>query len=243
MSSLIVIGSSSRGNAYALLTSSGTLLIEAGCPLRNVRNLIRMEFVRGAIVSHRHMDHAKYVSDYALRFPVAAPKDVIDHYGLGPTAILLKDNTPQYVGGFFILPILVPHSDSDGRPCPCFAYLIQHQETGPVLFVTDTFNLPVIIPGIRHFIIEANYDDAILDAMVRSGHTRPAQKERIILSHMSLDNCIATLDQCGVKKARSITLVHLSRDHSQGTMFRERVLTSFGIPTFIARPSAVINLS
>ena len=64
---LIVIGSSSKGNSYALQAESGEiLLLEAGVPLKEVKKAIgyKTEKVVGVLVSHIHVDHCKYIKDY-----------------------------------------------------------------------------------------------------------------------------------------------------------------------------------
>ena len=64
---LIIIGSSSKGNSYALQSDSGEiLLIEAGIPLKEVKRAIgyKTSKVVGCITSHVHSDHAKYIPEY-----------------------------------------------------------------------------------------------------------------------------------------------------------------------------------
>lgn len=64
---LIIIGSSSKGNSYALQSDSGEiLLIEAGIPLKEVKRAIgyKTSKVEACLCSHRHSDHAKYIKEY-----------------------------------------------------------------------------------------------------------------------------------------------------------------------------------
>ena len=73
---LHIIGSSSRGNAYALEGQKEILLIEAGCRMALVNQAInwQIEKVVGCVVSHEHVDHMGTVKEYSgLGFPVYAP--------------------------------------------------------------------------------------------------------------------------------------------------------------------------
>ena len=60
--------------------------------------------------------------------PVFSCKEVVDKYA-GVTELKLGEAV--MLGGFKVQPMEVPHS------CQCYAYLIQHEEIGKLLFVTD----------------------------------------------------------------------------------------------------------
>lgn len=237
---LIVIGSSSAGNSYAIVTKEQTLLLEAGLQLAKVRKEVDLSKVVGCVVTHKHKDHAAYVGSYYMRFPLAAPKSVVSFSK--SNAVCLEDKQPHKIGQFIVYPIEVPHQDADGAPCQCFAYLIMHQSFGSLLFVTDTYNLPVIVPKVNHFLIEANYTQDMLDKDLITGGITKIQRERIILSHMSIDNCIEIINQCGTSSTKTITLCHLSQRHSQPSVFKSLVEMHTGIPTYIALPGATIPL-
>lgn len=54
---LKVLSSSSRGNAYILKSPTGTLLIEAGIPFREIQKGLGFDLkgVVGCLVSHEHL--------------------------------------------------------------------------------------------------------------------------------------------------------------------------------------------
>ena len=74
------------------------------------------------------------------------------------------------LGGFKVQPMEVPHS------CQCYAYLIQHEEVGKLLFITDCVRFNYKIKGINHVLIESNWCEEILinnlcnDVETRSHH-------------------------------------------------------------------------
>lgn len=242
MAKLIVIKSGSSGNSYALQTDTGTLLLEAGVGLNVIRRHVNPADCIACIVSHRHGDHAKYAKNIASRIPLAAHPDVLEYKDIKHNGIVLQNEHTTALGQFSVSPFLVPHSNSDGSPCPNFGFVIHHPEFGEALFLTDTFNCPVRIPYVRHFIIEANYSDELLNDAVARGATAPSQRRRVHLSHMSIDACINTIHQCGYSKAKSITLIHISQRHADPELFKERCQYNFGIPVYIAKPGEEIPL-
>ena len=75
---LHIIGSSSKGNAYALEGRKEILLIEAGCRMALVNQAINWQIgkVVGCVISHEHEDHIGRVKEYSgLGFPVYAPPE------------------------------------------------------------------------------------------------------------------------------------------------------------------------
>ena len=63
---LVTIGSSSAGNCYLLQGKHETLVIECGINTSQVKKALNFDFsaVVGAVVSHSHNDHSKYVNDF-----------------------------------------------------------------------------------------------------------------------------------------------------------------------------------
>lgn len=236
---LHVISSSSAGNAYALVAENGdTLLIEAGVPFKEVIKTIGVRNFVATIISHRHGDHAKCIRDYLQRCPVYCNEDVASTLNATYNDIRIINQMETYHDGAFAFsPFEVKHD------VPSFGYIINHKEMGSMLFVTDTYTLPFAFQGVRHFLIEANYDEELLREKVKSGDTNSNQAARIAASHMSLQQCINNLKDCNAQTAETITLCHLSSRHSKPEFFRDTVASAFGVPTYIASKKSVIPLS
>ena len=239
---LIVINSNSSGNAYALDTGKEILLLEAGMKMADVKRAIdfRLANVVGCVVTHEHGDHAKCAVEYA-RFGV-------DIYG--PEALKEKKDFPygrftaltesftKKIGSFSVTPFKNCHD------VPIFGYLIYHKDLGVMLFSTDSYKLEMTLTGINHFLIEANYSDAIIKENFKQGKIDKHQVDRIMLSHMSLDYCVKYLRDCQADRtARTITLCHLSERNSDPKQFRDTVAGAFGVPTFIAAKGIVVGLN
>lgn len=152
----------------------------------------------------------------------------------GVTAV--EHGKTYHLGNFSVTPLAVEH-DVD-----CFAYLI-HGECGVIEFATDCWNLHQVVKGVAHYLIEANYQDDILDEAVREGRTVASQADRIRLSHMSLKHCIEYLKMCEADKtAKTITLIHASGRHLDKQNAELAVAGQTGVATWVAKQGLEIVL-
>lgn len=226
MMTLTVIGSGSSGNCYLLQDSKEALVIEAGLPLdKTVKAALGWDIgkIAALIVSHRHDDHAKFAWQYAeAGFTVLASKDTIDNCHLQGIRCVreIQPGTWYGVGGFKVLPFPLRHFNTDGTPCPNLGFLIHHPECGRVCFFTDCESftrevmtddglrfVPYDFPEVDHWLMECNYDDAIIN---RSKRIPDFVKDRIKHSHMSLRNTLKVARSVDLSQAREILLIHVS---------------------------------
>lgn len=238
---LIVIGSNSMGNAYALDAGGEILLLEAGMKMADVKRAIdfRLQDVVGCVVSHCHGDHAKYATEYAkFGVKVYCNDDVISKKQFPyDTCHEIKTGKTYHIGNFSATPFDVAHD------VPCFGFLVKHSSMGVMMFVTDTYKIPLYVSGINHYIIEANYSDELLKQNVWNGKVDKQQADRIMLSHMSLDYTVKYLQDCKAEKAYSITLCHLSERNSNPQLFQKTVTGAFGVPCYCAQKGLVVELN
>lgn len=238
---LIVIGSNSAGNAYALDAGGEILLLEAGMKMADVKKAIdfRLQKVVGCVVTHSHGDHSKYAVEYAkFGVKVYCNEDVEEKksfpYG---TCNVMKDGKTYRVGKFLVCPF------NNFHDVPIFGFLIQHDDMGVMLFSTDSYKIGFNITGVDHYLIEANYSDAMLKENVWKGNIDKAQSDRIMLSHMSLDYAVQYLRDCRADKSRNIVLCHLSERNSDDEQFRNTVTAAFGVPCHIAKKGLVVEFN
>ena len=240
---LICISSSSAGNSYALVSAGGEiLLLEAGIKMADVKKAIdyHIDEVVGCFVSHEHGDHAKYAGEYARwgvkvfgNSNVAKSKN----FGFARYYTITAGKT-THLGRFSVTPFDVAHD------VPCLGFLVMHPDMGIMLFATDTYKVPMNITGIDHYLIEANYSDALLKQNVWDGKINKSQADRIMLSHMSFDYTVKYLRDCDAQKsAKTITLCHLSERNSDPVQFKSTVESALGVPTYIARKGLVVELN
>lgn len=236
---LIVIGSSSKGNSYALRAESGEiLLLEAGVPLREVKKAIGYQTnkVKMVIVSHVHGDHAKYIPEYVKAgLNVYSNVDVSNHYK--DQVCIMDAGQTYHCGNFRVTPFDVKHD------VPNFGYLIFHPDVGTIFFATDCYNLDFVIKGVNIFLAECNYSDELLDKAVQEGKTPRSQADRVRLSHMSMGHCMVLLDECEAwRTAHQIILIHGSARHLNPKVAEKDIQWLTGKPTYYAEKGMEIPL-
>lgn len=240
---LLVLGSSSAGNCYLLRGNSQTLILEAGLPLKAVKQALNfcLQSVAGCLISHRHGDHALHLTQYVQAgIPTWANTDTIEKLPeqyQSMVAGTLRHGKQFNIGEFKILPFEVKHD------VPCFGFIIQHNESGKILFITDTHEVPYKFKGLNHIMIEANYEEEILVKNVWNGKVDPQRAERVRRSHLSVENCVHTLACNDLSEVANIILLHLSPHNSDADSFRSRVVEATGIPTAIATPGLEVELN
>lgn len=231
---LKVVGSSSRGNAYALEAGGGILLLECGMPLREVKRAVgyRISEVRGCLLTHAHGDHAGRLREYlAAGITVCTNREAAEAAGGLPLA--MPERRPFSLGGFTATPFYVPH---DGTPC--FAYVVEHEGMGRLLFATDFMYLPYTLRGweISHFLIECNYDAG------SPGRGDPNYLHRI-RGHASLQTAAEIIRVNRTPALRSVVLCHVGSGADRGHFVEEmRKAAGAGAEVRCAEPGMCMGL-
>lgn len=236
------LGSSSSGNCYILEAANERLIIEAGIPLPEIKKALQWQLrsVAGCLVTHRHNDHSKYLKDViACGIKVFALRDVFDAKEVRNRAFC-REIEPMHgykIGGFKVLPLAVNHD------VPCVGFLIEHQEMGRLLFVTDTMMFGYIVPGLNHIMIEANYADDIVERNIANGRLAPAMRSRLFESHLELGTTKQILRRQDLQHVHNIVLLHLSNGNSDEQRFIREVRIATGCTTYAATTGMTIELS
>lgn len=238
---LKVIGSSSAGNAYLLENDTEALLIECGVRFMEIKQAINFNIrkISGCILTHNHNDHCKAAKEviaagidlYATVGTLKAV-EIHGHYRARP---VLEEKQFQ-VGSFKIIPFHVKH-DAE-QPV---GFLINHPETGVVLFVTDTYYIPNKFIGLNNIIIEANFCQQIIDERLAAGMSPEFLRNRIFKSHMSLDTCKGVLKANDLTRVNNIVLIHLSDGNSSEARFKKEIAELTGKKVTVATAGLVIE--
>ena len=239
---LHVLGSSSAGNCYILQNEDEALVIEAGIDIREVKKALGFNLpkVSGAVISHRHGDHARYVGAFVRNgIPTLALEDVFSsrHIFANPFAVAVRPGKGYRAGGFRLTAFPVAHD------VPCVGWLIRHDEMGKLLFVTDTVMLNYTFDGLTVVMVEANYADDIIDGRLMRGEITPAMRSRIIQSHMSLETAKRILSRNDLSGVDHIILIHLSDGNSDELRFVSEVREETGKIVVAADRGKVIDIS
>jgi len=222
------IASGSGGNAILLQDGAHRLLLDCGLPWRWLRNAIGPAPLDGILLTHEHGDHARGVGT-ALRFGhvVAATPGTLTALGVSSIfAVAAAPGQQIALGPWRAVPVPTRH---DGARQPC-AWLVGSPSGACGAYVCDAPYVHNRLGGVTHWMVEANYDPALLAA----ARLDEAQSHHIRAGHMSIDQAIALLGANDHSRSREIWLLHLSDRHADAEAFRRRVQGATGLPCHIA---------
>lgn len=237
---LKVLGSSSSGNCYILDNGNEALIIEAGIRFLDVKKALDFQIrkVVGCLITHQHNDHAKYIKSmvdcgfYTLALPeVLTAKDVN-----GSRVISLELGKGYKFGNFKVAPFSACHD------VPCVGYLIDHPDTGRIMFLTDSCMCEYIFPGLNHVLIECNYSDRKLIDSINAGRTMPSQRNRLLTSHMELETCKGILMANDLSNVSNVVLLHLSENNGDEPIFISEIQKVTGKVVYVAKPGLTIQI-
>lgn len=237
---LKVLGSSSQGNCYILENKNEALIIEAGVRFIEVKKALGFDIrkVSGCLITHQHNDHAKYIKAMVESgFPTLALEEVWTAKGVtGSRAYCIERGKGYRFGRFKVLPFDACHD------VPCVGYLIDHPETGRIMFLTDSCMCEYVFPGLNQVMIECNYSDAKLVEAINAGRTLPSQRERLMTSHMELNTCKGFLCANDLTNVANIVLLHLSDNNSDEKNFVSEIERQTGKVVYAAHSGLEIEL-
>lgn len=197
------IGTGSRGNCYALYDNDKKiLLLDLGLARREILKGIdfNVSDVVGAVVSHGHGDHAKAVKDFEnMGIPVFAP-----YKSLEPMSF--KEGSRVKVQAFYLTDKngRFMHTNNDGSECPCYGFLIEHEDMGKMLYITDTELVKWRFSGINHILISCNYQKKYISDSAKRAH--------VLRGHMELETVKNFIKANKSNALRTVILCHLSQD-------------------------------
>lgn len=243
---LKVINSNSQGNCYILGNGSNAILIECGVAFSKIKEGLdfNLNQVDLCVVSHRHLDHSKSFCDIRnAGVPVITSSDVFNWFDAARNIVnvttdichVTEHGRMILTKNWLISAFEVPHD------VPTLGYVIEHPECGKVLFVTDTYLLKYKFPmKFDHIIIEANYDQRIVDKILENKSSDFLYNRRLT-SHMSFQTTLETLSRIDLSECKNIVLIHLSDGFTDEKKFKAETEAKFGIPTTIAAPGVEVN--
>lgn len=220
------LASSSRGNAYLIFDGETKLLIECGIPFKDLKKSSNYEVpmnIDACFVSHEHGDHSKAIKDllnagvdcYMLE-DTAKAKGVLNHH----RTKIMQFSQGVKIKTLYVYPLEMFHD------VPCAGFLIHSSIMNEkLLFATDTYMIKYAIDGLDYIMIEANYDDELVE--------NDAQINRLYKSHMSIDTCVKYLNAIDLKSVKKIYLMHLSSRHSDEEDFKRKVQAATGVPVVV----------
>lgn len=230
---ITVIASGSSGNAYRIDDGETSLLLDAGIPLRLIKQALnfRVRDIAGCLITHAHGDHAKAAGDLAKAgVDIYTSKGTLDACRLTGHRMKAVEALKEInIGTFAVLPFDVQHDAPDP-----LGFLLTSRATGEkLLYFTDTYYIKYRFTGLTHIMGECNYSMDIIEQSVRNGYIPPELVPRLIKSHMSLDHFLDLLKANDLRQVKQIYLLHLSNNNSDAERFKEAVQKLTGTEVYV----------
>lgn len=237
------IGTGSSGNCYALYDNDGKiLLLDLGLARKQILRGIdfNVSDVAGRVVSHEHGDHAKSVKDFEnMGMPVFSYKDMeVDFEGeheerkhircgnFDINAFALTDKNGKFM-----------HTNNDGSECPCYGFLIEHEDMGKLLYITDTELVKWRFSGINHILISCNYQKKYISDSAKRNH--------VLRGHMELETVKDFIKENKSNDLRTVILCHMSGDscNAEECLSEVQKVVGEGVSVFVAHKGLEVELS
>lgn len=240
---LKTLASGSSGNCYLLEGREETLILEAGISYKRIQDGLNYNInkVVGCLVTHGHKDHSKSIEQLNKNgIDVYASKGTIEEIGLneGYRFKSIKNQKKIRVGGFTVLPFDTQHDAAEP-----LGFLIQHNEMGKLLFITDSYYCKYKFKGLDHIVVECNYKKDILNKNIDAGIIPEWLRDRITKSHFELENVKEFLKSSDLSRTKNIALIHLSSQNSDKDLFKKEIEKSTGRPVYIAKKGLELDIS
>lgn len=236
---LKILNTGSAGNCFILENERESLIIEAGVRFIEIKKALNFDLgkVVACLLSHEHLDHSKSAKElFQAGVQVYASKGTFEAINLQTFGTTLKHLKQRQIGNFKIIPFNVEHDAKEP-----LGFLINHWETGNILFATDTAFLNYKFPNLNQIIIEANFSEEILKQ--KTTNENIFLSSRIIKNHLSIEKCIDFLRMNDLKQVNNIVLIHLSDRNSHEKEFYNKIHNETNKNVHVANKNEVINFN
>lgn len=142
-------------------------------------------------------------------------------------AIPMTDNDGRFV-----------HTNGDGSECPCYGFLIEHEEMGKLLYITDCAFIKWRFKGINHVLLGIDYDDG------KEYDTSDAKIRHTMTGHLGLSTgkeFIKVTAENG--DLQNIILCHLSQENAEAEYFIEEITETANRPVYVASRGMTVDLT
>lgn len=240
---LICINSNSNGNCYILKSQDEALIIECGVNIDKIKQALNFDLsaVVGCILTHEHQDHSSSIKKI-LEAGIDTYASLGTHTALHTIekhrAKVMGPRKTYKIGQFEVMPFEINHDAEEP-----FGFLINHIETGMVLFLTDTSHCNFKFPGLNNIILETNYCEDIIEQKLKSDGSNLFLRNRVLKSHMSVQTAEELLKSNDLSAVNNIVLIHLSDSNSDEIGFRTRIERTTGKMVHVAGPNLRIEFN
>lgn len=179
--------------------------------------------------------------------PIYTNDETAEHFEIisGEKMIGLPERIPKRIGSWTIAPFYLPHTTRDKEtgaliPCPNFGYLVEHEEMGKLLYMTDMKYSPLSFRNqrVNHLVIEANYCEELAD-------NADANYRHRLEGHCSINTCKGIVTANKTPDLRTVTLIHLSDSAADPDRMKQEIQEVVGkwVNVEIAEKNSVVSLN
>lgn len=129
------------------------------------------------------------------------------------------------------------HTNNDGSECPCYGFLIEHEEMGKLLYITDTELVKWRFSGINHILISCNYQKKYISDSAKRNH--------VLRGHMELETVKEFIKANKSNALRTVILCHLSSESADPLECLAEVqkVVGEGVNVVVARKDLTVEFS
>ena len=231
--------SSSAGNLYSVEGYSKKnknrtlILIECGLSMVDIQKCLGIDMtkINGVLLSHEHQDHAKSIhkllqigADVYTSHGTARALGILD----SPFIHIIQSEKPFVIGNITILPFRTQHDAKEP-----LGFILRDSDD-ITLFATDTYNIKFNTHRVSKMMIECNHSYKLIEENTVNNLLHQKQAQRLVKSHMSLENLKLWLSKNDLSCLKEIFLLHLSKTNADAKVFVEEIEALAGVPTYIA---------
>ena len=231
-----VLGSSSKGNCYRLLSGGRSLLLECGLPWKEIRKGLNFQTTAldGCLITHHHKDHARSAADVMRAgvdlYATGAAFEAMaipggPHHRFKP---LIYRHTVT-VGEWWRVMAFEAHHDAPGTA----GFWIEDKDGDKLVFLTDSAFSYYTFPGTGVYMVEANFSEKILQRNVDDGLIDAYLARRVAENHMSIERVVVMFTEADLSQCRHIHLLHGSDGNSNSALFKKIVEETTGVPVTV----------
>ena len=231
-----VLGSSSKGNCYRLLSGGRSLLLECGLPWKEIMKGLNFQTTAldGCLVTHHHKDHARSAADVMRAgvdlYATGAAFEAMaipggPHHRFKP---LIYRHTVT-VGEWWRVMAFEAHHDAPGTA----GFWIEDKDGDKLVFLTDSAFSYYTFPGTGVYMVEANFSEKILQRNVDDGLIDAYLARRVTENHMSIERVVVMFTEADLSQCRHIHLLHGSDGNSDSALFKKIVEETTGVPVTV----------
>ena len=150
--------------------------------------------------------------------------------------IAIPPRRTRQIGSFTVTPFNVPHDTE----IECYGYLIEHEEMGKLLFLTDLeyCRYDFSCMNVEQIMVEANYSMDLVDR-------NESNYEHRLRGHMSLDTALKFIQTNDNPALRNVVLIHLSDTSGDPALFLQRTKETikYGANVYVAEKGLEVDMN